>query len=264
MAIYRIYVDEVGNHDMKHTRTTNERFLSLFGVIVRDGEDGKQIEREMQDLKVQYFGHNPDEPLIFHRSDLSGMKGQFRPMRTWEQDKREELNESLLNAYNRWQYKAIIVALDKKAHLDKYNRWHYEPYFWCMQLLLERYIKFLQKNNSSGDVMFESRNRVLDDVLRRDFHGLRARGAMNISSAEWATRIPSSKLKLVSKSANVAGLQLADLLAHSAHYDVLRERGLASGQASSFGIKVSQILRDVKYDRNGDGKIEGCGMKFAP
>ncbi|MBX7235183.1 MAG: hypothetical protein K1X65_12395 [Caldilineales bacterium] len=37
MALYRIYVDEVGNHDMTHADDPNQRFLSLTGVILESG-----------------------------------------------------------------------------------------------------------------------------------------------------------------------------------------------------------------------------------
>jgi hypothetical protein len=32
MTLYRIYIDEVGNHDLTHADDPNQRFLSLTGV----------------------------------------------------------------------------------------------------------------------------------------------------------------------------------------------------------------------------------------
>ena len=40
--LYRIYIDEVGNHNMKEPIGENERFLTLFGVIV-NGETSKRL-----------------------------------------------------------------------------------------------------------------------------------------------------------------------------------------------------------------------------
>ena len=34
MTLYRIYVDEVGNHDLAHADDPNQRFFSLTGVIL--------------------------------------------------------------------------------------------------------------------------------------------------------------------------------------------------------------------------------------
>ncbi len=34
MVLYRIYVDEVGTHDLTHVDDPNQRFLSLTGVVL--------------------------------------------------------------------------------------------------------------------------------------------------------------------------------------------------------------------------------------
>ena len=34
MSLYRIYIDETGNHDMTHADDPNQRFLALTGVIL--------------------------------------------------------------------------------------------------------------------------------------------------------------------------------------------------------------------------------------
>lgn len=253
-----MYVDEVGNPDMRHSQ---ERFLSLFGVIVEDGAASEQLEREMLALKQEFFIYDPDAPIIFHRNDLARMNRQFSVLRGWDKAKRTALNDRLLECYKRWQYTAIVVTIDKKAHRERYKSYR-EPYTYCMKILLERYAMFLGKRNGHGDVMFESRNRKLDDELKSDFRGLHSKGTEHIGSHEWRTRIPSAKLKVVPKTANIAGLQLADLLGHSAHYDVLAEYGLQNGQASALGARVNQVLRTAKYDRGRNGQIQGCGMKL--
>ena len=264
MGLYRLFVDEVGNHDMRHCRTTNERFLTLFGVIIQDGPAYQQVESEMLALKREYFGCDPANPLILHRADIAGMKRQFRVLTTWDVTKREAFNDALIACYKRWQYVALVVTIDKAAHLDMYGPFHHEPYYYCMKVLLERYVMFLNRRQGRGDVMFESRNRVLDEALRRDFYGLQRQGTRHLAAEVWQERLTSPKLKLVSKAADNAGLQLADLLAHSAHYDVLVENKLVSEQFSLHGIRVSQVLRSTKYDRKWDGRIQGFGMKLLP
>ena len=264
MALYRLFVDEVGNHDMHHCRSSNERFLTLFGVITEDGDAHEQVVTEMRVLKEEFFGSNSENPLILHRADIAGMKRQFRVMTTWDETKKKAFNDALLACYKRWQYVALVVTIDKAAHLDLYGPFHHEPYYYCMKVLLERYVMFLNRRKGRGDVMFESRNRVLDEALRRDFYGLQRQGTKHIAAEVWQERLTSPKLKLVAKAADIAGLQLADMLAHSAHYDVLVENNLASKQSSQHGIRVTQVLRSAKYDRKWGGKIQGYGMKLLP
>ena len=47
---YRIYVDEVGNHDLKNAHDPNERFLSLTGVIIELDHVKKTVHPELEKL----------------------------------------------------------------------------------------------------------------------------------------------------------------------------------------------------------------------
>jgi hypothetical protein len=51
IGLYRIYFDEVGNHDLVHTDDPNERNLSLTGVIVESGHTLHVIQPEMEQVK---------------------------------------------------------------------------------------------------------------------------------------------------------------------------------------------------------------------
>ena len=50
------------------------------------------------------------------------------------------------------------------------------------------------------------------------------------------------KLNKKKKSANIAGLQPADLLAHSAFYAVLVDIGIIEAQESEYGRLIAKIL----------------------
>jgi hypothetical protein len=47
MSLYRIYIDETGNHDMTHADDPNQRFLALTGVIleVENQAENRQYRR---------------------------------------------------------------------------------------------------------------------------------------------------------------------------------------------------------------------------
>lgn len=47
MALYRIYIDEVGNHDLTHADDPNQRFLSLTGVILESDYTLRVLQSEM-------------------------------------------------------------------------------------------------------------------------------------------------------------------------------------------------------------------------
>jgi hypothetical protein len=76
-------------------------------------------------------------------------------------------------------------------------------------------------------------------------------------------RLSSGQLKIKKKEANVAGLQLADLLANPASRDLICKRqGVA--MTATFGSRVVKILYEVKYRRSWKGTVKGYGTKTLP
>jgi hypothetical protein len=263
MALYRIYVDEVGNHDLTHADDPNQRFLSLTGVILESDYTLSVLQPEMDQIKRDFFQRDPDEPAIFHRKELVNKRPPFHPLR--DSAIEQQFNLALLTALARWEYRVITVAIDKKAHRDQYQVWHYHPYHYCLAVLLERYVLFLHYNNHRGDVMVESRGGREDHQLQDSYARLYERGTDNIPPERWQARLTSAELKVRPKTANIAGLQLADLIAHSSRREVLIEHQLVVDDRDTFGDQICAILRQSKYHRNWrTGQIEGYGKKLLP
>lgn len=130
--------------------------------------------------------------------------------------------------------------------------------------MLERYVRFLQENEATGDVMVEARGGVEDETLKRSYELLVENGTDNIPTSMWKQYMTSGRLKVKPKSANICGLQIADLLAHPARRDYLLQKQLLTDARNVFGDEVSAILRNSKYRRSRKGKIEGYGQKFLP
>ncbi|MBP9888684.1 MAG: DUF3800 domain-containing protein [Leptospiraceae bacterium] len=55
MTKYRMYVDEVGNADLKNASDENQRFLSLTGVILSLEHVQNFLNPQMENLKAKYF-----------------------------------------------------------------------------------------------------------------------------------------------------------------------------------------------------------------
>ncbi len=263
MALYRIYVDEVGNHDLTHVDDPNQRFLSLTGVILQSDYVMGILQPEMDALKRRFFQRDPDEPIVFHRKELLNRRSPFVALR--DPNTELEFNTALLDALARWEYRVITVAIDKKAHRDRYRVWHYHPYHYCLAVLLERYLMYLARGHYRGDVMVESRGGREDGKLKDSYSRLYRDGTTNVPAEQWHARLTSEELKVKPKAANIAGLQLADVIAHPSCREVLRERGLITDDRSVFGDRVCAILRESKYDRHWrTGQIAGYGKKILP
>jgi Protein of unknown function (DUF3800) len=125
MSLYRIYIDETGNHDMTHADDPNQRFLALTGVILESEYNISVIQPDMDTIKRQFFLHDPDTPVIFHRKEMVNRRPPFEALRDAEVEK--GFNQTILHSLERWKYYVITVVIDKKAHRDQYSVWRYHP-----------------------------------------------------------------------------------------------------------------------------------------
>jgi hypothetical protein len=262
MSLYRIYIDETGNHDMTHADDPNQRFLALTGIILESQYNAEVLQPEMDAIKRQFFLRDPDMPVIFHRKELVNRRPPFHVLQDAKVEKR--FNLALLNALEHWEYQVITVVLDKRAHRDQYVVWRYHPYHYCLAVMLERFVLFLHYGKHRGDVMVESRGGKEDEKLKDSYQRLYDDGTDNIPAERWQERLTSRELKVKPKSADIAGLQLADLIAHPSRREILLQNKLIADDRDTFGNKICSILQDSKYLRSPKGKITGYGTKLLP
>lgn len=253
---FRIYIDEVGNPDLESSDNPNHRFLSLTGVILELGYVGSVVHPKMEALKVKYFAHHPDEPVVFHRSEMLNALPPFQLLK--DPEVRRSFDEDLLGLMSEWDYTVISVCIDKKRHKDTYTVWRYDPYHYCLMILLERYVFFLKRMQTHGDAMAESRGGNEDRRLKAAFLRLWNHGTDYVGPDQFQAVLTSRQLKVKTKANNIAGLQLADLIAHPSRNEILNEQGLLQRQIAPFANRVIEIL-SKKYDQEG-GRM--FGKKF--
>ena len=258
--MYRLYIDETGNADLAASRDPNHRYLSLTGVMMRQTHARETVTPLLDQLKREIFQPDPDEPIILHRKDLMNKNRPFHILR--DPAKETQFNTALLQLLRDFRYVVITVVIDKRDHLDRYTVWHYPPYHYCLEVLLERYILILQNRRARGDVLAEVRGRRDDMRLKGSFERLYHNGGMNLDTTTFQKHLTSRHLKFKTKAKNIAGLQIADLIAHpSALY--ARSEYTDSPPPVGFGARIVQILLDDKYHR-WRGRIHGSGIKWLP
>jgi hypothetical protein len=261
MRKYRIYIDEVGNPDLESSENFDHRFLSLTGVVIDLDYVRKTLSTEFEKLKADYFDYHPDDPIIFHRKELLKKKPPFSILQDPEIEKR--FNNELLDKLKMWEYTVISVLIDKQEHNQRYSTWKYDPYHYCQEILLERYRLFLDINRAKGDVMVESRGSKEDMRLKKSFKRIIESGTNNLNSSDLQEHFTSKELKVKPKSANICGLQIADLLAHPVRRWFYKNfLNLADGKLT-FGDKIIEILETNKFFRY-NNKIYGYGAKKLP
>lgn len=260
MEKYRIYIDETGNSDLESSENPNHRFLTLTGVILNLKYVRSVIHPEMEWIKNEILDQHPDDPIIFHRKEMVNKKHPFEKLRDSETEKL--FNSTILTKLSEWDYKIITILIDKKEHLEMYDVWRYDPYHYCLKVLIERYLFFLEENNFIGDVMIESRAGKEDIRLKKSFSKLYAEGTEYIDSTRFDKSLTSKQLKVKPKISNVDGLQLADLIAHPSRRQFLIELDHYKKKKEIFGDKIIEVIRSKYYQKG--GKILRFGMKKLP
>ena len=262
MAKYRIYIDEVGNSDLKSSANSDHRFLCLTGVIFNLEYVRDVLQPELEALKTKYFGSHPDDPIILHRKELVRKKLPFVAL----QDPEIEMafNEEFLQLLGKWDYRVIGVIIDKQEHNTNYqDSWKYDPYHYCQEILLERFKLFLSIKDATGDVMIESRGGHEDMRLKKSFRKLMESGTTFIKPEVLQERITTLELKVKPKSGNISGLQLADILAHAVRRFAFKKFWSMDDGKTTFSDHIINILVATKFFTY-KGNIIGYGLKKLP
>lgn len=259
--MYRLYIDEVGTDAITNLSDDKHRYLSLTGVAMKVDHARDHLEPRLNWIKANVFEHDPDDPLILHRKEIMGLKGPFGALR--EPQKRRTFNTAIMRVFKTTDY-TIITALIDKAWMLKQSHWtQTHPYHYLMEILVEKYVQFLERVDDIGDLMPESRQGK-DTLLQNAYTEVRQRGSSFVDTKRITSAIRADNLKFRKKRANSAGLQLCDLLAHPSH---IYTRTLMKHPVSlgPFATQIAGILVSDKYDRSRmGGKILGYGIKFLP
>lgn len=260
MEKYRIYIDEVGNSDMGSSNDPNHRYLSLTGIIFELSYVQKVVSTKLDYLKQKFFDSHPDEPIILHRKELVNKKYPFKKLKNPEIEK--EFNREFLEILKDLEYTIITVLIDKLEHKSQYTVWTYNPYHYCLAVLVERYFRFLSNKNSIGDIMIESRGGKEDIRLKKSYRKIYDEGTSFIKPDLFQKVLTSKELKVKPKSSNIAGLQLADLIAYPARQYIFDIYGIEKKLKPTFNDYIIGVIESKFYNLRGE--IKGYGIKILP
>jgi Protein of unknown function (DUF3800) len=258
---YRMYIDEVGNSDLQASKNPNHRYLSLTGLIFELDYVASTMFPAVERLKLAHFGSHPDEPVILHRREVMQRKQPFDSLR--DDTANDAFLKELLALFRTLDYVVVTAVIDKLQHLERYKVWRSDPYHYCLTVLIERFVQWLEHQNAVGDVMAESRGAKEDMRLKREFTQIYTGGTDFLVPKLVQARLTSKELKVKPKAQNVAGLQLADLMAYPSYRTALCRHERKPLPLDVNG-QVGQILEDSKYDRSPSGRIDGWGRKWLP
>lgn len=217
---------------------------------------------KLEKLKAEFFGSHPDEPIILHRKDIIAKRYPFDALR--DPSKEALFSRKFIGLLESLDYTIITAVIDKLEHLNRYVVWRHDPYHYCLEILLERYVIWLRRKGAKGDVMGEVRGGKPDRRLEKCYKRIYENGTSFVNARQFQTHLTSGKLKLKPKSQNISGLQIADAIANPSAQHIRHQRK-AAPPPDRFGAQIVELLVDSKYNRDRwTGAIDGIGTKWLP
>lgn len=250
--LFRLYIDESGDHTYHSLDHESRRYLGLTGCIIEFEYYRTNFHPQFEALKQKHFPYSPDEPVIFHRTDIINRRGPFWRLR--DRNNQMVFNKDLLEFLSQQDYRIISVVIDKKTHIERYGEAAFHPYHYCLAAMLERYCRFLNTIHAMGDVLAESRGGSEDRQLKEAYKAVYNSGTQLRNPAYFQKALTSHEIKIKPKTANIAGLQISDVLAYPSKQEVLFEQNLISDPGDTFGKEIWERIKD-KYVHDVSGTV---------
>ena len=148
-------------------------------------------------------------------------------------------------------FSVVACAIRKDEHLSRYGVAALDPYMLSLDVLVERFCMDVGDREAGGVIVAERRDATLDHEMDIAWLNLKVQGTRFIQANAIERRIVG--LNLREKAANIAGLQLADLVVTPIGRKVL-------GKLTKEDYRVIE----EKFRRSPSGRIDGYGLVVLP
>lgn len=207
-----------------------------------------ELTSELKTFKNNVFKR---DDFILHTADIARRRGVFCALTN--KDFREYFYKEINKLMGSLNYTVVSCVIKKDDHLKKYGLAAIDPYTLSLKVLVERFIFEIKTKRSAekGIIIAEARDETLDNQLRLSWMELRTSGTEYLSATE--VRRYLGELHIKSKSNNIAGLQIADMIVSPIGRHVLGKPEKADWE----------IIRK-KFRRSLDGRYKGYGLVVLP
>lgn len=196
-----LFLDESGDHDLINIDPLYPVFV-LAGCMIDSIYLNSVLVPGLAKIKQDLF---KTDKIILHFCDYTRNQNGFEKMSN--KAFREEFYRRINELVKETDFRLIACIVDKNKHIKHYKN-AMDPYLLSLEMVLERFIIFLNSNNEQGMIIAESRGTQLDNQLNLAFLDLKIRGTRFLKPGEVVSAISDFKIK--KKEENVAGLQLID------------------------------------------------------
>lgn len=203
---YVVYVDESGDHSLASIDATYPVFVLAFCVFHKR-HYAEKIIPAVEKLKFNYFGH---DSVVLHENEIRKQKGEFAFLSN--RQVRVEFMEQLSSIMEASNFVLIACVVDK-ARVRRTDDTNSNPYDIGLGLCMEALRAFLAEKGQDDyktHVVVECRGKKEDAALELEFRRL------------CDNRQLPFDVVFADKKTNLAGLQLADLVARPVGLNYIR------------------------------------------
>ena len=239
---FRIYIDESGDHILHDSPNPAPRYLGLTAIVIRKSDYNPSVPLGLEALKRKHFPYDVDDPPILVRKQVIERKSHFGALRDaglntqWEED--------LLAFLSELPGHVATVVFDKASLRGSVGKAVLEPYHRCWEALLSNVGFWLSKQeNEVADIMPEGRGKKEDGELQKFYQKLRETGVNNLDAVQFTIVLPDESLLFGRKWNNIAGLQIADIIAAEQKILTVQEaKGIAEYPIGAFGQRINAAI----------------------
>jgi hypothetical protein len=254
---HRLYLDILGDEALDQGPGSGGGYLAFLGVWFRQADDYASFAEDLARMKRRVFGPRFDEPVLFRRRDIINRRGPFHRLKG--PDVAERFQRDLATCIERARFTLVSVVLDKHQMFAGRPPRPGHPTQDGLVALLKRYCGWLGFSKARGDVMAQSRGGREDLTLKAAYRRIFTQGTRFMRADRFQAALTSGAIKIRPRMANVAGLQLAALLAQP----VLRSRLAEHQRKAAAADEFDQALLAAatpKYNMKEDaGQVSGYG-----
>jgi hypothetical protein len=216
---YLAFFDESGDAQLASIDLQYPVFV-LACCLIKKSDYTHLLIPKLSEFKLNFWGH---DAVVLHEQEIRKPNAEYSFL--FNPIIRHNFMSKLDTLVKEIPFKVIACVVNKPSLKAKYAT-PYDPYNLCLRFILERAIMWLYEQGQKDKLIHlfaECRGKTEDESLELEYRRI-ADGRHNWQPAKFAVNfdVVPTELLFKPKVANLAGLQLADLIARPIGLKVLR------------------------------------------
>jgi hypothetical protein len=207
---YYLFIDECGHHNLEKIDASFPCF-GVCGILVSH-KNYFDIQSRMEAIKSKFWG---DKTVIFRSYNLRKNRKEFEIF-IGQSKLKSELIECINSLVSESRFRIVCPVIHKEEHKARYGKNAWGVYETAITFMLQRCVYAMEKVSTPTikklNIILEERSPDQDEQIKKHIYNLMERGDLFVSADEYKRYINS--IEFAGKYKNIAGLQLADLMAY--------------------------------------------------